>query len=75
MANTYTQIHIQVVFSVQNRHCVIRKSWEEELFKNITGIITNNGHKVLEINGMPDHIHILFGVSGRRKQFRISEFL
>jgi len=62
MANTFTQIHIQVVFSVQNRYCIIRKSWEEELFKYITGIISNNGHKVLAINGMPDHIHILFGM-------------
>ena len=66
MANTFTQIHIQVVFSVQNRHCVIRKNWEEELYKYITGIITNNGHKVLAINGMPDHIHILLGM--RRAQ-------
>ncbi len=62
MANTFTQIHIQVVFSVQNRYCIIRKNWEEELYKYITGILTNNGHKVLAINGMPDHIHILFGM-------------
>lgn len=62
MANTYTQIHIQVIFSVQNRTCIIRKTWEDELFRYITGIIQNHGHKVLAINGMPDHIHILFGM-------------
>jgi REP element-mobilizing transposase RayT len=28
----------------------------------MTGIIQNHGHKVLQINGMPDHIHILFGM-------------
>ncbi len=61
MANTYTQIHIQTVFAVQNRGCVILKSWKDELYKYITGIIRNNGHKPLAINGMPDHIHILFG--------------
>jgi REP element-mobilizing transposase RayT len=62
MANTYTQIHIQVVFSVQDRDCIIRKSWNNELYRYITGIIQNHGHKVLAINGMPDHIHILFGM-------------
>jgi hypothetical protein len=32
MANTYTQIHIQVVFAVQNRECIILKSWKDELY-------------------------------------------
>jgi REP element-mobilizing transposase RayT len=62
MANTYTQIHIQAVFAVQNRACVIRKIWKDDLFKYMTGIIQNHGHKVLAINGMPDHVHILFGM-------------
>lgn len=62
MANTYTQIHIQAVFSVQNRECVILKSWRDELFKYITGIVQNNKHKLLAINGMPDHVHLLFGL-------------
>jgi putative transposase len=62
MANTYTQLHIQVVFAVQNRDCCITNQWRDELFKYITGIIQNNSHKMLAINGMPDHIHILFGM-------------
>ena len=62
MANTYTQIHIQTVFSVQDRICIIRKTWKNELFQYITGIIQNHGHKVLAINGMPDHVHVFFGM-------------
>ena len=62
MANTYTQIHIQAVFAVQNRQCLIRKVWKDELYKYITGIIQNYDHKVLQINGVSDHIHILFGM-------------
>jgi REP element-mobilizing transposase RayT len=61
MANTYTQIHIQVVFTIQNRDSVILNSWKDELYKYITGIIQNNKHKLLDINGMPDHVHILIG--------------
>ncbi|MFK7832613.1 MAG: IS200/IS605 family transposase [Winogradskyella sp.] len=62
MPNTYTQIHIQVVFAVQNRQSLISRIWKDELYQYITGIIQNNNHKVLQINGMPDHIHILFGM-------------
>ena len=62
MANTYTQIHIQSVFTVQNTDCVLRKSWKEDLNKYITGIIQNHGHKVLAINSMPDHVHVFFGM-------------
>ncbi|NLA23454.1 MAG: IS200/IS605 family transposase [Bacteroidales bacterium] len=62
MANTYTQIHIQAVFAVQNRLSLIHKSWEDELYMYISGIVKANKHKLLIINGMPDHIHLLFGL-------------
>ena len=62
MANTYTQIHIQTVFAVQNRRSLIKPEWKDELYKYITGIIQNHQHKLLQINGMPDHIHILLGM-------------
>jgi len=62
MANTYTQIHIHAIFAVQNRVSLIKEHWQEELYKYISGIITNNGHKLLQIGGMPDHIHVLFGI-------------
>jgi putative transposase len=62
MTNTYSQIHIHVIFTVQNRDCIIKDSWKDELYKYICGIIQNQGHKILAINGMPDHIHILIGM-------------
>jgi REP element-mobilizing transposase RayT len=62
MANTYTQIHIQLVFAVQNRASLIKDSWKNEMYKYMTGIIQNKDHKMLQINSMPDHIHILIGL-------------
>lgn len=62
MANTYTQIHIQVVFAVKNRKSMISDSWKDRLFRYITAIIQNKGHKVLQINGVYDHVHIFFGM-------------
>jgi REP element-mobilizing transposase RayT len=60
--STFSQIYIQVVFAVKYRKSLINYSWEEELYKYITGIITNKGQKLIAINGMPDHIHILIGM-------------
>lgn len=62
MANTYTQIHIQFVFAVKYRNGLIDSSYKEELYKYISGIIKAHNHKLLAINGMPDHIHILVGM-------------
>jgi putative transposase len=62
MANTYTQIHLQFVFAVKYRAAVIDKSWKDELYKYITGIVQNNKHKMLCINGVADHIHIFIGM-------------
>jgi REP element-mobilizing transposase RayT len=62
MANTYTQIYIHGVFCVQDRYCLISKTWKDELFKYITGIVHNNGHKLIAINGMADHLHVFIGM-------------
>ena len=62
MANTFSQIYIQVVFAVQNRNSLIKTEWEEELFKYITGITKNKGQKMLAINGSHDHIHFFIGM-------------
>ena len=62
MADTYTQIYIQVVFAVKGRNSLINHSWEEQLYKYITGIVQNKEQKMLAINGMPDHIHFLIGM-------------
>ncbi|MCG2587186.1 IS200/IS605 family transposase [Rhodohalobacter sulfatireducens] len=61
MANTYTQLYIQFVFAVQNRISLIRPEWEEMLYRYMTGIIQNKSHKMIAINGMPDHIHMFIG--------------
>ncbi len=62
MANTYTQIHIQSVFAVKWRMRLIHHTWKDELYKYITGIVQAHDHKVLAINGMPDHVHLFFGM-------------
>ena len=63
MANTYTQIYVQIVFAVRDRLCLIRREHKEELHKYITGIVRNRNQKMLAVNCMPDHIHIFIGLT------------
>lgn len=62
MANTYTQIYIQIVFAVKGRQNLISKENREELHKFITGIVSNRGQKLFAVLAMPDHVHILVSI-------------
>ena len=62
MANTYSQIYIQIVFAVKGRQNLIAKENREELHKFITGIVSNREQKLLAIFAMPDLVHILVGM-------------
>ena len=63
MANTYTQLYIQIVFAVRGRQNLISESNREQLEKYICGIISNKKSKPLAIYCNPDHVHILIGLS------------
>ncbi|KEO71604.1 IS200/IS605 family transposase [Anditalea andensis] len=62
MSGTFSQIYIQIIFAVKERRSLIAPDFEEDLYKYITGIIKHKDQKLLAINGMPDHIHILIGM-------------
>ena len=62
MANTFSQLYVQIVFAVKNRESLIHKTNREELQKYISGIIENRNAKLLAIYCMPNHIHILIGL-------------
>ena len=61
MDNTYTQIHLHFVFAPKFRASLIQPAFEDELYKYITGVVQHNNHKMIAINGMPDHVHMLIG--------------
>lgn len=60
--STYSKIYIQVIFAVRNRESLINESWEEHLYRYISGIINNKKQKLIAINGIPNHIHFFIGM-------------
>jgi REP element-mobilizing transposase RayT len=72
MANTYAKIYFHIVFTVKNRQSLIHKNIQDELYKYITGIISNRGQKLMIINGYRDHVHLLLGCT---TSFRLDEMV
>ena len=72
MPGTFSQIYIQIVFAVKGRQNLLLPSFEEEIYKYMSGIIKGKDQKPLAINGMPDHIHILIGL---KPVMRISDIV
>ena len=67
MAGTYSQIYIQIVFAVQGRQNLLQKEWRDEVFKYMSGIIKNKGHKPIIVNGVEDHVHVFVGLKPSRR--------
>jgi putative transposase len=57
--SSYRQIYYHIVFSTKFREPAILPDYEKELFKYIWGTVKKNKCVLHQINGMPDHIHIL----------------
>jgi REP element-mobilizing transposase RayT len=72
MPNNYYQITIQLIFAVKNREALIENSFRERLHRYINGVVKKQGQKLLCINSVPDHIHILIGLS---PEMRISDLI
>ena len=73
--NTYTRLHIHFVFAVKYRAAVIQPEWEAALQKYITGIVQKNGHKLLAINTVPDHLHLFAGINPNQSISKMMELV
>ena len=71
MADSFTQVYLQLVFSTYRRQPFITPEWKGELHKYITGILKNQQQVPIRINSMPDHIHILFGMKPQRSMSEV----
>ncbi|MBR6843893.1 MAG: transposase [Bacteroidales bacterium] len=59
MAQSLSQIYIHLVFHIKNDGIALLEDDCPKMFAYIDGILRNKGSFVIQIGGMPDHIHIL----------------
>ena len=73
MANTYTQLYMQFVFTVKGRQNLIKEAFREELEKVMCGIVTNHKCKTYAIYCNPDHTHIFVGMDPTMSASKLME--
>ncbi|RIK76372.1 MAG: IS200/IS605 family transposase [Planctomycetota bacterium] len=59
MAGTYSNLLYHLVFSTKNRIPLISARIQAPLYEYIGGIVRGEDGILLEIGGMPDHLHLL----------------
>ena len=58
MANTYSQLYVQIVFAVKYRQSLITPEAKSRIEQYICGIAANNHCKPFSIYCNPDHTHL-----------------
>jgi putative transposase len=61
-----SRILIHLVFSTKNRACVFTPAIQTELHPYLAGILDNIECPSLQVGGIEDHVHLLFGLSRTR---------
>ena len=72
MANSYTQVLIQYVFTVKGRDFFIPEKYFPDLNSYIAGIIKKRKGKSLAISNVPDHMHVFMQFP---KEYTISKMI
>jgi len=62
MANSYTQLYVQMVFAVKNRQSLILPESRIKIEKYICGIASNIKCNPISIYCNPDHTHLLVSI-------------
>lgn len=62
MPQSLVKILAHIVFSTKERKGLIPSELELQLFGYISGIITNNGGRMIIAGGTSDHIHLLVSI-------------
>ena len=60
---SYAQLYYHIVFGTKDHLPLIAHSWEDEMYRYLGGIIRGQKGEPIEINGMPEHVHVLTRLS------------
>ncbi|TCJ17080.1 transposase [Flaviaesturariibacter flavus] len=58
---SYKQIYLHIVFAVEYRRALILDTWRPRLHQYSISALEGRRHKVIAINSIEDHLHLLLG--------------
>ncbi len=67
MTHSYRIHYFHLIWSTKQRRPFITPEVQTRLYSYLGSVITNNNAHLLEIGGMPDHIHLLIELSNLDK--------
>ena len=62
MSHTFRNHHFHLIWSTKHRQNLIEKSFQENLYSYIGGIVRENKGKLLQVGGTENHVHLLIGL-------------
>jgi REP element-mobilizing transposase RayT len=62
MPSSYTNLQIHLVFGTKARQCWINPDLQARLYAYMAGVVRGQKCLLREINGMPDHVHLLIRI-------------
>jgi len=63
MPQSYASLHYHLVFSTKHREPMITPDLQPRLYEYLGGILRGHQSVLLAAGGMPDHVHLLVGMS------------
>jgi REP-associated tyrosine transposase len=60
MSHTYSNLLSHLIFSTKERARLIDPELKPRLFEYMNGIVVENGGQVLSLDGVADHVHMLW---------------
>lgn len=63
MPQSLSRVVVHLVFSTKNRNPHLSDEIRAELFPYFTGVLRNSACTTVQIGGVADHVHLLFGLS------------
>jgi len=75
MPQSLSRILIHLVFSTKNRECVLTPAVQTELHLYLAGTLNHIDCPSLQVGGVEDHVHLLFGLARTRAISEVVETL
>jgi len=63
MPHSYTSMMVHLVFSTKDRQSLLVPALEERLYPYFGGILRELGGRLLAVNGVQDHVHLLVSMT------------
>lgn len=75
MSQSFTSLHVHLIFGTKHREPVLDWAWQAELHKQIAGIIRHHAGIPIAVGGYTEHVHCLLGLPATMAMADMARFV